>query len=126
MSEHKEKELMTEREVREMIRISRTTLWKLRKNEGFPFTKVGRQYRYSKKEILEWMKERKGKKIEVKAAKPRQNALADKPRQNVPAGKPDNIDKKEISKEIAKGPSQLQGQEKGSAKEPEGTTNEKK
>ncbi|MCK4947449.1 MAG: helix-turn-helix domain-containing protein [Candidatus Aureabacteria bacterium] len=126
MGEHKEKELMTEREVREMIRISRTTLWKLRKNEGFPFTKVGRQYRYSKKEILEWMKERKGKKIEVKAAKPRQNALADKPRQNVPAGKPDNIDKKEISKEIAKGPSQLQGQEKGSAKEPEGTTNEKK
>ncbi|MCK5160761.1 MAG: helix-turn-helix domain-containing protein, partial [Candidatus Aureabacteria bacterium] len=70
MGEHKEKELMTEREVREMIRISRTTLWKLRKNEGFPFTKVGRQYRYSKKEILEWMKERKGKKIEVKAAKP--------------------------------------------------------
>jgi len=126
MSEHKEKELMTEREVREMIRISRTTLWKLRKNEGFPFTKVGRQYRYSKKEILEWMKERKGKKIEVKAVKPRQDALADKPRQNVPAGKPDNIDKKEISKEIAKGPSQLQGQEKGPAKEPEGTTNEKK
>lgn len=126
MGEHKEKELMTEREVREMIRISRTTLWKLRKNEGFPFTKVGRQYRYSKKEILEWMKERKGKKIEVKAAKPRQNVPAGKPRQNALADKPDNIDKKEISKEIAKGPSQLQGQEKGSAKEPEGTTNEKK
>ena len=117
MGEHKEKELMTEKEVREMIRISRTTLWKLRKNEGFPFTKVGRQYRYSKKEILEWMKERKGKKIEIKAVKPRHEASA---------GKPDNIDKKETRKEIAKGSSQLQGQEKPPAKEPEGIRNEKK
>ena len=117
MGEHKEKELMTEREVREMIRISRTTLWKLRKNEGFPFTKVGRQYRYSKKEILEWMKERRGKKIEIKAVKPRHEASA---------GRPDDIDKKETGKEIAKGSSQSQGHEKSSAKEPEGTTNEKK
>lgn len=126
MGEHKEKELMTEKEVREMIRISRTTLWKLRKNEGFPFTKVGRQYRYSKKEILEWMKEIKGKKIEIKAVKPRHEVSAGKPRQDALADRPDNIDKKEINKEIAKGTSQLQGQEKSSAKEPEGTTNEKK
>lgn len=82
MGESKEKELMTEKEVRDILRVSRTTLWKLRKNEKFPFSKVGRQYRYSMKEILEWMKERKGKKIE-----------------RVSSVHPDNADKKEENKQ---------------------------
>ncbi|MDD5643886.1 MAG: helix-turn-helix domain-containing protein [bacterium] len=105
MVEGKEKELMNEKEVRELLRISRTTLWKLRKNEKFPFSKVGRQYRYSRKEILEWMKEKKGKIIEKHESR-----------------QPDNIDKTEEhkQKEMQKESSLAQSGGKSIAKEVEG------
>lgn len=103
MGEGKEKELMNEKEVRELLRISRTTLWKLRKNEKFPFSKVGRQYRYSRKEILEWMKEKKGKKIEKGGA-----------------SHSDNIDRKEESKQQEISKESSQGGDKSVTKEVEG------
>lgn len=51
------KEILTEKELQELLGISRTTLWKLRKNENLPYTKIGREYRYFKSEIIEWLKE---------------------------------------------------------------------
>ncbi|MBN2190704.1 MAG: helix-turn-helix domain-containing protein [Candidatus Aureabacteria bacterium] len=103
MGEGREKELMTEKEVRELLRVSRTTLWKLRKNEKFPFSKVGRQYRYSGKEILEWMKDKKGKKIERGGS-----------------GHSDNIDRKEENKQQEISKESLQGGDKSVTKEVEG------
>lgn len=51
------KEILTEQELQELLGVSRTTLWKLRKNENLPYTKIGREYRYLKSEIIEWLKE---------------------------------------------------------------------
>ena len=50
-------ELLTDQELRELLGISRTTLWRLRKQGGLPFGKVGRSYRYRKAEVLRWIAE---------------------------------------------------------------------
>ncbi|MEW6419078.1 MAG: helix-turn-helix domain-containing protein [Nitrospirota bacterium] len=51
------KEILTEQELQKLLGVSRTTLWKLRKNGHLPYTKIGREYRYLKSEIIEWLKE---------------------------------------------------------------------
>lgn len=51
------KEILTEQELQELLGVSRTTLWKLRKSENLPYTKIGREYRYFRSEIMEWLKE---------------------------------------------------------------------
>ncbi len=51
------KEILTEQELQELLGVSRTTLWKLRKSENLPYTKIGREYRYFRSEIIEWLKE---------------------------------------------------------------------
>lgn len=51
------KEILTEQELQELLGVSRTTLWKLRKTENLPYTKIGREYRYFRSEIMEWLKE---------------------------------------------------------------------
>lgn len=48
-------ELMTDQQLREFLGISRTTLWRLRKQDGLPYGKVGRAYRYRKAEVLRWI-----------------------------------------------------------------------
>jgi predicted DNA-binding transcriptional regulator AlpA len=53
-------ELMTDRQLQEFLDISRTTLWRLRKQAGLPYGKVGRSYRYRKSEILLWITENPG------------------------------------------------------------------
>ena len=50
-------ELMNDQQLREFLGISRTTLWRLRKQGGIPFGKVGRAYRYRKSHILRWVTE---------------------------------------------------------------------
>ncbi len=50
------KEILTEQELQELLGVSRTTLWKLRKN-GLPYVRIGREYRYFKSEVIEWLKE---------------------------------------------------------------------
>lgn len=47
--------MITEKELIEELKISRTTLWRLKKS-GMPYLKVGSSYRYDKKEILNWIK----------------------------------------------------------------------
>jgi excisionase family DNA binding protein len=49
-------ELLTEAELRVLLKASRTTIWRLRKNEGLPFSKVGGTYRYVKSDVLRWVK----------------------------------------------------------------------
>lgn len=51
------KEILTEQQLQDLLGVSRTTLWKLRKNENLPYTKIGREYRYFKSEIIKWLKE---------------------------------------------------------------------
>ena len=54
---NEEKEILTGKEVQQLLDISRTTLWKLRKERGFPSTRVGRGYRYLRSEVMAWLKE---------------------------------------------------------------------
>ena len=56
------KEVITGKEVMSLLNISRTTLWKLRKEENLPYTKVGKKYLYLRSEILTWLKTQRGKK----------------------------------------------------------------
>ena len=52
-------ELLTDTELRELLGVSRTTLWRLRQHAGLPFGRVGHVYRYRKSEVLEWLKNSK-------------------------------------------------------------------
>ena len=54
--------LTPESEVLEHLKISRTTLWKLRKNEGLPSVKIGRQRYYELEKVVEWFVNREDKK----------------------------------------------------------------
>ena len=56
------KEVLTGRELMHLLNISRTTLWKLRKEENLPYTKVGKKYLYLRSEIITWLKTQRGKK----------------------------------------------------------------
>ena len=56
------KEVLTGRELMYLLNISRTTLWKLRKEENLPYTKVGKKYLYLRSEIITWLKTQRGKK----------------------------------------------------------------
>src|SRR5262249_28112377 len=47
--------LMNTDEVRSYLRVSRTQLWRLVKEEGFPFFKVGGEYRYRKSDVDAWL-----------------------------------------------------------------------
>lgn len=48
--------LLTDRELSDLLGVSRTTLWRLRQRGELPFGKVGRGFRYRKSEILAWVK----------------------------------------------------------------------
>lgn len=50
-------ELLTDQQLRTLLGISRTTLWRLRKQAGLPFGRVGRAYRYRKSDVLRWVAE---------------------------------------------------------------------
>lgn len=55
----KDKEILNEAELMEFLGVSRTTLWKLRRERDLPYGKVGREYRYVKSDIIRWLKESK-------------------------------------------------------------------
>ncbi len=57
--ELKDKEILNESDLMEFLGVSRTTLWKLRKESNLPYAKVGREYRYLKTDIISWLKESK-------------------------------------------------------------------
>lgn len=52
--------LLTTKQVMDLLGISRTTLWRLRKDEGLPSLKVGGTYRFDKNEVLKWVRESPG------------------------------------------------------------------
>jgi excisionase family DNA binding protein len=54
-------ELLTDAQLRDLLGVSRTTLWRLRNGAGLPFGKVGREYRYRKSEVLQWLKDNKAR-----------------------------------------------------------------
>ena len=58
--------LLTESEVLKLLRISRTTLWNLRKEGRIPYYKIGGRYRYDKDEVLRVFR------IEVQKSQPLQ------------------------------------------------------
>ena len=51
------KEILTEKELLDLLQVSRTTMWNLRKS-GLPFIKVGREYRYIWGDVLAWLKDK--------------------------------------------------------------------
>jgi excisionase family DNA binding protein len=59
-------ELLTDEEVRSLLAVSRTTLWRLRKEEGFPFGRAGRKYLYRKSEVLQWIKDNRHRAVQIR------------------------------------------------------------
>ena len=57
--ELRDKEILNESELMEFLGVSRTTLWKLRRERDLPYGKVGREYRYLKADVIRWLKESK-------------------------------------------------------------------
>jgi excisionase family DNA binding protein len=51
----KPRELLTDSEVRELLRVSRTTLWRLRRTSRIPYSKIGGRYRYQREDVLQWL-----------------------------------------------------------------------
>ena len=51
-------EILTRQEVTELLRISYVTLHKKMK-EGIPYMRAGRRVLFSKKELIEWMRDQK-------------------------------------------------------------------
>ena len=58
-------EILTDSDVRELLGVSRTTLWRLRQHANLPFGRVGREYRYRKSEILGWLKDHENTTIQL-------------------------------------------------------------
>ena len=56
--ELKDKEILNESDLMEFLGVSRTTLWKLRRERNLPYGKVGREYRYVKTDIIRWLRNR--------------------------------------------------------------------
>ena len=49
-------QLMTIEEVASYMRVSRFTVYRLAKDRSIPATKIGRQWRFQKEEIDQWVK----------------------------------------------------------------------
>lgn len=50
-------QLMTIEELAAYMRVSRFTVYRLAKDHSIPATKIGRQWRFHKEEIDQWVKE---------------------------------------------------------------------
>jgi excisionase family DNA binding protein len=53
--------VMTLKEVSEFLKIGPTTIYTLARNKKIPARKIGREWRFLKSEILQWIKDRHGK-----------------------------------------------------------------
>ncbi len=58
-------ELLTDADVQRLLCVSRTTLWRLRKDAGLPFGRAGRKYLYRKSEILQWIKDNRQRRVQL-------------------------------------------------------------
>lgn len=50
-------QLMTIEEVAQYMRVSRFTIYRLAKEHSIPATKIGRQWRFQREEINQWVKD---------------------------------------------------------------------
>ncbi len=50
--------LLTVREIEEKLSMSRSTIYRLRKNEGLPYYEVGGKVLFDLQEVRDWMKKR--------------------------------------------------------------------
>lgn len=48
-------EFLTEAELCELLKVSRTYLWELRTGEGLPHCKMGRMIRYRTRDVIDWL-----------------------------------------------------------------------
>jgi len=48
-------EYMTETELAERLKVSRTFLWAMRTSEGLPHCRIGRAIRYSQNAVTDWL-----------------------------------------------------------------------
>ena len=52
-------DILTEPEACELLRLSRSTLHRLRDQDGLPFLQVGRSVRYSRQQIETWLQQKR-------------------------------------------------------------------
>lgn len=53
--DNKDNELLTSGEASQFLRVSKTTLYKLAQNGEIPAYKIGREWRFTKNMLLEWI-----------------------------------------------------------------------
>ncbi|MCJ8347186.1 helix-turn-helix domain-containing protein [bacterium] len=51
-------ELLTTKELMDLLKVKRNTIYQLRKDENLPTIKIGRTIRFDKKKIFTWLQER--------------------------------------------------------------------
>ena len=56
--DHEMEQLMTIEEVAQYMRVSRFTVYRLAKSHSIPATKIGRQWRFQREEIDQWVRNR--------------------------------------------------------------------
>lgn len=57
--------ILTDQELQAVLRVSRQTLWRLRKASTLPYFKVGGQYRYRSEEIDQWLAETRYRGLQI-------------------------------------------------------------
>lgn len=57
-----EEEFLTKKELAELLKVTIRTVDRLCVKENLPYVKFGRNVRFEKSKVLEWIKERRGKK----------------------------------------------------------------
>lgn len=57
--------VLTDTELQAALRVSRVTLWRLRKKYALPFFKVGGQYRYRTEDIERWLEETRYREVQL-------------------------------------------------------------
>jgi len=60
-----ESEILTGEEVAKLLKVSRITLWRLRKHQGLPYFKTGRELRFFKSDVIRWAREQQYKEAQL-------------------------------------------------------------
>jgi len=61
--------ILTADEVAKLLKVSPVTLWRLRKHRGLPSFKVGREVRFFKHELLQWIQDERYREAQLGLAR---------------------------------------------------------
>lgn len=59
-------DVLTEKELQSFLKVSRTTMWRLRRDLGLPYVRVGGQYRYRVEDVDQWLSETRFRTLQLR------------------------------------------------------------